>query len=634
MDDIERTKRKALFVPCQSKDSLKRWIKIYLGLDIPDTILCDDDTTTPPSNSSPMDLLWEIYHKALDGKDEDFQTVLAYAARDSYKTLSAAVMEVLCLFHLRRSVAHMAAIESQAAKAVQYVDKFLRRPILRDFVTSNNKRTVEITRYDHVNFKYPTLSKAEYDALDISKKGSYTAHSYYIKVVIATMAGANSEHVPFMVLDELDLAPPKPVEEAQMIPSQGENGEVPITLMISSRKFAFGLVQKALDEAESKKTIVRHWNLLDVTKKCEPTRHLPEEPKIPIYYNENTLAAINEADFKLLSPETQSKYKKAEGFAGCLKNCSLFASCKGRLATKPVGDSKLYKSVAVTKGVFHKVTAETAKAQLLCWKPSSEGLIYPHFDRTKHVVRARAMAELITGELPKSPFFSKADLINLMKARGMSFHLGMDFGFTHNFATVLAGLDGHRLFIFDVQAVAGLELNEKIGICKPYLDYDPTVYPDPAYPSDIKSFRRAGFRCKTFTKDILAGIDSVRIKLMPGGGKEPELFILGGDEGCELLVDRVSKYHWVLDDAGRPTDVPDDSLDDEVDALRYLCQNLFGPKGKPVAASINQTTITQSGESTVITRDNWMVERIRTLTDGNSTSNIIKGKKGSFIFEV
>jgi hypothetical protein len=210
----------------------------------------------------------------------------------------------------------------------------------------------------------------------------------------------------------------------------------------------------------------------------------------------------------------------------------------------------------------------------------------------------------------------------------------MDFGFTHNFAVVLAGLDGHRLFIIDVLSVSHLELNEKLLVCKNYLDYDPTVYPDPAYPSDIKTFRRAGFRCKSFTKDVLAGIDSVRIKLAPGLGKPPELFLLGGDEGCELLADRLSKYHWVLDEAGRPTNVPDEESDDECDALRYMCQNLFGPKGKPVAASIGGTTLSQDGKELIQQRDSLMTERIRSLTDGSAPSSIIKGKKGSFIFEV
>jgi hypothetical protein len=96
----------------------------------------------------------------------------------------------------------------------------------------------------------------------------------------------------------------------------------------------------------------------------------------------------------------------------------------------------------------------------------------------------------------------------------------------------------------------------------------------------------------------------------------------------------MSTYHWVIDQAGKVTDIPDEEQDDEVDALRYLCQNLFGPKGRPLVASVNHTTLTQEGDSIVSKRNDWMTNKIRELTDGNSQGTVIKGKKGSFIFEV
>jgi hypothetical protein len=49
----------------------------------------------------------------------------------------------------------------------------------------------------------------------------------------------------------------------------------------------------------------------------------------------------------------------------------------------------------------------------------------------------------------------------------------------------------------------------------------------------------------------------------------PEMYFLKDDDGCDLLFSRLSKYHWVLDAAEKPTDVPDEEDDDECDALRY-----------------------------------------------------------------
>lgn len=652
--------RKALFATCVSKEHLRLWIKRYLDVDMPDVTVCDDDVTNSPSNSNPMDLIWEIYQKALDGRDEKFQKVLAYAARDSFKTLSASILEILCLFHLRRDVAHMAAIESQAQKAASYVGKYLKRPLLRDFVDGNNKREIRVLRYEDREGK--VVTPAEWEAMDSMDQNVYEPITNYIKIIIATLAGANSEHVSFMVLDELDLAPPAPVEEAKMIPAPGQvRKELPITFMTSTRKFAFGLVQQELDKGaqDPKYNLnVRHWNLIDVTEPCLPERHLPQEGKIPIFYSEQDLNAISEADYKLLSPEEKDRYYEGEGWRGCLQNCSLFAVCRGRLAIKQTGNSKMLKPIPHTINVFKSVSPQHAKAQLMCWKPSSEGLIYPNFSRERHLLTASEMAEKITGE--RYPHhFTKADLIQLMINRGMEFHSGMDFGYTHNWSVVTGGKDGHRLFLFDVIALPAMELMEKIEHFKSKLEFlNPMVYPDPAYPADIKSFKKWGIRCKNFVKDVLGGIESVRAKLMPGLNREPEIYLLKGDAGCDYLAQRLSQYHWKLDTNGKPTDVPDDDKDDECDALRYLCQNLFGNKTR-LAASVqpmlshhdpayryNQAAWRQEHQPMVPefyqreriiepTVQTFLTHKIQELLGNEAPeSGERRGKRGSFIFDL
>lgn len=671
----EQLERRALFATCLSKQHLHSWIKRYLKIDVPDTIVCDDDVTTPPSNSTPMDLIWEIYSKALDGSDEKFQRVLAYAARDSFKTLSASILEILCLFHLRRDVAHMAAIEQQAQKCASYVSRYLQFPYLRDYVSGNNKREIRITRYEDNDGNI--LTPSEFEDLTPSEQRKFEHISHYMKIVIATMAGANSEHVSFMVLDELDLAPAGPVEEAKMIPAPGQvRGELPITFMTSTRKFAIGLVQGELDKAARDKDYnlqVRHWNLIDVTQRCPPTRHLPQEPKIPIYYSEQTLRAISEPEYELLSKEEQGKYLMKEGYTGCLRNCSLFSVCKGRLASKQKAAVDGAKPRSMLKPIPHVITQfksvnpAHAKAQLMCWQPSSEGLIYPFFNYSRHMIDAAGMYEKITGEeIPKEKRrndFTKADLINAMVERGCEFYTGMDWGYTHNWAAVTGAKDGHRFFVFDVIAVAELEVMQKIEMYKDKLGFlDATVYADPEDRSSIETFRKHGVRMRKWEKkkgSVLGGIDAVRTKLMPGLNKEPELYFLADDEGCQLLAQRVAKYHWVLDENQKPTDVPSDLEDDECDALRYVVQNLFGYRGRLVAAIGNvapgvaydpsfpqpiQTgqpnpqhqglTVYQQEKIQEPTTDNWMEKKIQELTGGSTDDSAPRaGRKGSFVFD-
>src|SRR5689334_6540605 len=110
MSDAERESllRELLFVPCDTKEHLHMWVMAYLGLDLPGSTVCAEDTDFEPSNSNPLDLLWEVYNAARTG-DRSKGYLLYYAARGCYKSVLASVIEALCLFHLRRDVGHMAA---------------------------------------------------------------------------------------------------------------------------------------------------------------------------------------------------------------------------------------------------------------------------------------------------------------------------------------------------------------------------------------------------------------------------------------------------------------------------------------------------------------------------------------------
>jgi hypothetical protein len=1030
----DQIKRKLLWMPCKTKEDLHRWIKIYLGLDMP------DGTVDPASNSSPMDVIWETYRAALDGR-EDYTQALAYSSRDSFKTLGAAVIELLMIVHCERSAAHMAAIESQAKKSQQYLKKFLNRPFLRDYVTSKNERTLEISRYRLLKDPSVVLAPAEWNALTQAQKDQYEEVKNYISIVICTIAGANcvsedtnirvyssdqedcikpakdveagdvvrsyntktgawqwqvvedvvstqkpsmlvhfedgssvvlsedhplfsesgwmlaralrvgtkcmgdggiaqanapqqthhkiqnpwsvicgsllgdasmswpknkkrekygigprfsvnhtskksgylrvkqdalgllgmessiiddakgqqklfskvdsrlsglydmlyingqktvtreyldrfideealaywfmddgrgnaenvgsikdhaftiatcsfsmaeneeicnwladrfglkarvgrvsnstgktypqieldldssrkmatiidqyvvpcmkykmvtpefflgtrcidcdehipllnrsgfsrcpkhhrslgrrdrahqktmkevmtkvvkklefvgiqklvdividtkhnelrnfvgngivlhnSEHVPFMVVDELDvITNPDAYEESKFIPTI-TNGKPPITFLTSTRKYSFGIVQKEIDKARESGLQIRHWNIIDVTERCHPDRHLPEEDRVTIYYSEDLLKSVSKEEWELMSPDQQARFVKSEGYTGCLQNCRLFAVCKGRLADmvdRPYSDAKynsdkriMLKTIPHVITQFRKSSNEKAKAQLMCWKPSKEGLIYPSFDRDIHSLTPAQMASKITGE-HYSPHLTKAQLVDIMQSRSLRFVCGQDYGFTHNFATVTAAVQGANCYVFDVISAPELELHQKIEICESKIKrFDPEIWADVAYPSDIKSFKRSGFRMREWSKakdSVTGGIESVRSRLSPTMG-EPQLFFLRDDDGCELLMRRMAEYHWKLDAANKPTDIPDDTDDDECDALRYLVMNVFSPKAQ-VAAPPEEHQAAKT--------KNWMSDQIRNLVGEDSPEfSGTKGRSGGFVWDL
>jgi len=615
MPNREEILRAALFVKCETKEHLHDWIKIFLNLDLPDTLVCDDDTRNPPSNASPMDLIWIIYSQLMSNGSEDYMQVLGFSARGGYKTLSAAVLEVLCILHADSNVAHMAALEVQASNCQDYVDKFLRRPILNEYLTSKNKRTVEITKYIH--FDGHVISPVEYEKLAGDQKIEYAAKSNCIKIVIATIQAANGLHARFVVFDEVDITSHEVMEEARGIP-ESDSGRLPITFYTSTRKYAFGEVQQQIDRAHKTKLKVYHWNLIDMSEQCPPDRHLPLEPKVSIFYSEDKLRAITKEEWFLLSDNERSQYDEKEGFSGCLSRCNLFSVCQGRLATKQKSTSPLLKPIEQVQDAINRNSIAFTKAQYLCWKPSEEGLIYPNFNSDTHLITPAQMAQKITGE--EFPvFFSKVELIKLLKDLKADFYSGMDHGFTHDFAVVTGALIGHIMYVVDVISIKGYELQQRVNLCKERIGHlKPKIYPDNAYPADNATFRRNGFKLIDFSKDILKGIENAQARIRPGGNLPISLYLLRNDEGCERLANDILRYHWRVDSHGDLVEEPDSKDNDRLDAFRYLCQNV------PIGRTGIIAAFDKSRPKTIYDKNNphkgWMKDKINELTGEGSTS--------------
>ena len=462
----------------------------------------------------------------------------------------------------------------------------------------------------------------------------------------------NSAHSQLLLLDELDLAPPAPVEESKMIPTQCADGKPPAILMTSSRKFAAGLVQDEIDEAEERGTKVFHWNLIDCTRPCTPDRYLADSPMIDIYISEHNLKAIPQEAFDELRDEQKEKYTKKTGHAGCLKNCRLFAVCQGRLISKQKSTSALLKTIPHVQNLFRSVDLEIAKAQLMCWKPSNYGLIYPNFDPETHILTAAQMAHKVTGEkYPES--FGKGELIRLFQSRDAVPYAGMDHGYSHNFAVVTGFKDGARFFVVDVISAPELELAQKIEICGARIkDINPTIFADPEDPASNKTLKKY-FKMRDWSKkpgSVVGGISIVRYKLMPTMGNEPQLYFLGGDDGIEMLTKDFMKYRWQLDkNSGKPTDVPSEDDDDRMDGLRYCIMNVFEKTGRVLAAPETQpkpgvpiSSISNSGAQGVYTQNDWARQVLEEYLGappsdlGEKQENLepTKGKKGSFLWSI
>ena len=78
--------KELLFRPCETREELRKWVKFFLKLDLPDGIV------DPDSNCSPLDMIWLLYRTAVhyDKISEDERTLKSvfYCSRGSFKCVS------------------------------------------------------------------------------------------------------------------------------------------------------------------------------------------------------------------------------------------------------------------------------------------------------------------------------------------------------------------------------------------------------------------------------------------------------------------------------------------------------------------------------------------------------------------
>lgn len=572
-----------MFEPLSSVEEVRDWIRHYLDLEIPIEI------TDPESTSSPLDAIWRIYQVFKNNTGDVTPGAILMSCREGMKTVSVSLLEILLLLHFQLDIAHAAAVESQSSVGIKYIESFMFKiePLVKVRGWENltqNKRTIQ---YKTPEGKTP-----------------------YIKVLICTPKGMNSLHANVLFLDELDLADPAALKEAKNIVGYSK-GIFGMTVYLSTRKYAFGNMNAALDKAEEMQYVVLQWNILDVTERCPATRHLPDEPKSDRYIAKNLpLLQLSKEQFDALPPTEHAKYALLKDVhAGCQK-CPLLPVCQMRLSKKPESASGgFYKPIQAVIQKFRENDPDTAEAQLMCWKPGSEGLVFPRFKKDENaepnktnVISVADAYFMITGK--RNSHVTEEILLRAMLAAGIEFFAGVDWGFTHDAViTIIARLPDGMILVFDCFASPGLEMSDMLETGIKFRDrYHPQKwFCDPAYPANVKTYNANGMRAPKFNKDVAAGVEAVRSKITNAAGKR--MFKVLKTPNTQKLIEAMSKHRFLLDGAGNPTSKPDDEpqVADICDTLRYLGENLFpvkgykkplytqsGPDGKPLDGSTEE----------------------------------------------
>jgi hypothetical protein len=565
-DQLEELKKQIVLKPLNNKEELRAWMSLFLDIKFPMGVVY------PGSTHGPVDAMWRIYELMKTGESRDVPQTCMLASRDSYKTLSAAAIEVLCMLHFRISVAHGAAIKSQSEKAIQYVNSFFRK--LSPFLEANGWNKI-------------SDSKAKIEWL--TEKGD----SIYLRIVVATVAGMNSEHVPMLFMDEIDVVQdPRALEEAKMIPCVYK-GYFPLTVYLSTRKYAGGLMEKTLKDTERSGGEILRWNILDVTERVTEAEARVNEPKVLRYISrELPLKNLSPEEFEELNEESRHKYEAFEAYAGIAEH-PMLSIMRNNLVDRPQDDvGDLYKPIYAVHNNFKQTSPEMGEAQLLCNKPSSSGLVYPRFDRVENGISIDAAYSYLSGEEEKNR--TLGELIEYMHNLGIEFYGAADWGNTDETAMgVFAKITGGKSWLIDIISAPNLEIPDiKLKIKELTEIYKVRRwFCDSNYPAYIKMLRKTttnlgsnipAIGVKKGAESVVDGITCVQSKIVDANNNRH--FKVLETRNNERVFDSFEVYKWKIDGKGDPIDgKPEHGKDgtaDIMDMVRYFFYSMFGRGSK------------------------------------------------------
>jgi hypothetical protein len=569
ISDEEKIKlSELLFKPLSTAYDIKQWARVFLDLNLPLEI------TDPDSNSSPLDAIWQVYNTFKHNTGDKNPGTIMLSSREGMKTISVAILETLLLLHMQIDIGHASATEEQSAVALGYIESFLLKiePLYKLAGWQNITQNKRLFKFQTPQGKKP-----------------------YIKVVICSQKGMNSLHSNLLVLDELDLADPKAIKEGKNITGYSK-GIYGVTVYLSTRKFAYGPMADAMEKARDTNYKILRWNVLDVTERCPPERHLPNGPKQDMYVAKNLpLRKLTKEEFEILPDVEKLKWDLLENAHDGCTRCPILPICKMRLANKaPEAHGGFYKPISSVIQKFAENDPDTAEAQLMCWRPGSTGLVYPRFssDPIKgNVITIKQAYETLFGPTDKMNI-SELTLIYEMQNAGILFYAGVDWGFTHPAViSIVAVIPNGEIWLMETYAASGLEFSDILEVAKTFRDkyLVQKWFVDQAMPAFMKTFNRTGMKCPAFKKDVMGGIESMRSKIMTSGGKR--LFKIITNQSNKGAITALTKHRFLLDSMGNSTLNPDDTpgIADICDALRYIGQNLFPVKGyqKPTSVMVD-----------------------------------------------
>lgn len=318
-------------------------------------------------------------------------------------------------------------------------------------------------------------------------------------------------HVPRLRLDEVEEFRADVLEAALFIPHSGPN--IPArTEMLSTLHHPFGLMSGIIDDAPARQLKVYKWCLWEVIERCRD-RSCSRCP---------------------LADDCQGKARRGEGFYR-------------------IDDAVAKKRL---------VSQESWESEMLCLRPSREGLFYRGYDEDVHVAR--------------EPLVYRSD---------WELYRSFDWGVNGPTVCLWVQVDGDgRVYVIDELFQSGLAISDMAANVLAYekrKGFGQTLrsYCDPTGPGYVMEFGKAGINCTGRREDggrinvRHEGFETVRRLLKPDENGRAGLLI---SPACVSTRKEFRTYHYPATRSGSaPSEEPAKVDDHAMDALRYFAMGRF-----------------------------------------------------------
>lgn len=224
--------------------------------------------------------------------------------------------------------------------------------------------------------------------------------------------------------------------------------------------------------------------------------------------------------------------------------------------------------------------------------------------------------------------------------QGFDFPIGVDFGFNHAFAAVMAWKDGRgRWFVFDcVMGGRGIGMgsktNEEWGAILNARYPNNRYYPAYCDHSPDGQLTLAKYCPRILScvnaakKDELASINTVKA-LLSARDENGRPMIWFDPIKCAPLIEEMTTLSWAVKRDGEVRDTPVDSKNDTTDALRYLLHSHSGQVAEDMGPRpVTSAEHMHAGAQSVWTSDPLTSNLFGASNDGFARGEMVVGRMG------